>query len=161
MTPPPIHPHAADILAEQIRLGYRHNPVGTVTGLILLPTLLAIALRDELPPQQILIALGLVYAVALLRIILNIAFARRQPAVAEMPRWGSRAAWVMGVTGVAVGVSDLMFTPDNLPYQLLVVFTIAGGGAGALVFMSAHLPAYYCFSPRFHFAAGSMARVAR
>ncbi|MBC7366691.1 MAG: hypothetical protein H7343_07740 [Undibacterium sp.] len=89
-------------------------------------------LWTDFPARTHLLWLGAVIVVSLLRLALNVGFARRSRTDAELPRW--REAFTLGVllAGILWRAAGWFFldTPAALP-RCLVMFIIGGLNAGA------------------------------
>jgi signal transduction histidine kinase len=116
---------------ELTRLLFRSAGFGLYSNFVLSVVLVA-GLWTYFPLRTHLLWFGAVLLVSLLRLGLNLAFARRPPGAESLPHW--RLAFAAGVfaAGVLWGVAGWIYldTPDVLP-RCLVMFIIAGLNAGA------------------------------
>lgn len=131
--------------AELTRLLYRSAGFGLFSNFVLAAVLVA-GLWTYFPARTHLLWLGAVTGVSLLRLALNISFARKPRDDAELPRW--REAFMVGVflAGILWGAAGCFFldTPDVLP-RCLVIFIIAGLNAGAARSLAAVKSCYVAY----------------
>ncbi|MHB1941714.1 MAG: ATP-binding response regulator [Acidiferrobacteraceae bacterium] len=134
------------ILGEQVRVYYQGNTFALVIAFLIVPTLLAVGLRGALPDARLGSWLLAMYLVAAGRSVLNIAYRRHPVPVVEARRWARAAVAGTVVSGMAWGAGGvLLFVPGVVHDQLLLLLVLASVSAGAVVALSALLPAFYTY----------------
>ncbi|MHB1951348.1 MAG: ATP-binding protein, partial [Acidiferrobacteraceae bacterium] len=132
------------ILGEQVHAYYRTNVWALITALGIVPTLLVIGFSGALNSALLYGWLAGMYAVAAARVMLAAAYLRRRPPADEARKWANAAIVGTLISGSLWGAAGvLLFVPDVVRDQLLLLLVLACVGAGAVVALSAILPAFY------------------
>ncbi|MGN2391249.1 diguanylate cyclase domain-containing protein [Pelomicrobium sp. G1] len=130
------------VSVDRVGLLLRTTPLAALVSLCN-AALVVYVLWGSLPKIALLgwfAALALAFVV---RASLMIAFNRVRPGPSRIGRWERRIIAVMGIIGLCWGVlGSALFPFSNPVYQVLVVCTIAGMSAGALIPASPVYPAY-------------------
>lgn len=137
---------AREIQYEQIISVYREYPSGVIPSL-LGGTLLVIIMWQQLPHALLLLWLGMQYLITLVRGYYYFRFMRAIPAIDHIDRW--RTGFIAGsvaVGGVWGSLAFVMYTPDSLIYQWVVLTSIFAVCAGGVSVMGYYLPAFYAFA---------------
>jgi signal transduction histidine kinase len=136
-------PHRrAQIRSDQVRTVYLHSPTTTIGSLVAGLALVAV-MWDHVSHSVLagwLLALGLHQA---LRVYHYYGY-RASGADQQSERWGRlyiAAAVTAGLIWGSAGV--LMFVPDSLPHQAMLVLILFGIGAVSIASLSAFAPAFY------------------
>ncbi len=131
--------------AERIRFLYRHAPVGiSVNAAISLLTV--VMLWPTVPASALLGWCATVVAVAIVRGLHLCAYLRRQPADAEMPRWGRHFLIGSTATGTIWGVAGWFFPGfGTLQTAVLLCFALTGLAAGATAVFGSMLRLYLAY----------------
>ena len=138
--------HGDAIKAEQTKVVYRYLPVliaiNAVVGVATAYGLFGRVAFDSLLAWLV----GLLLA-QVARVALYVVYRRRAD---EQPgeRWRLWFTIGSGVTGALWGAAGVALLPSGeLEYQLFVLFVLVGMGAGAVLSLTAHMPAFYAFFP--------------
>lgn len=133
------------VTVDRVGLLLRTTPLATLVSL-LNAALVVYVLWGDLPQSALLAwfaALALAFA---LRSSLMVAFDRTRPSPAGIGRWERRIVVVMGIIGLCWGaLGSALFPVSNPLHQVLVICTIAGMSAGALVPACPVYPAYAAY----------------
>jgi signal transduction histidine kinase len=132
----------AQIRSDQVRTVYLHSPTTTIGSLIAGTALVAVMWDHVSHP----VLLGWLLVLCLhqaLRVYHYFSY-RAAGANQQSERWGRlyvAAAISAGVIWGSAGV--LMFVPDSLPHQAMLVLILFGIGAVSIASLSAFAPAFY------------------
>lgn len=147
---PAVTPDAAPgidrrVEAELTRLLYRSAGFGLFSNFIL-ATILVLAVGQYFPLALNLLWYGAIIGISLLRLALNIAFKRRNPALEDLRHW--RLAFLVGAAtaGITWGVAGWLYfdSPGNLA-KLLLMLILAGMNAGAARSLAPVLASYWAY----------------
>lgn len=135
---------AAAVLGEQVHAYYRTNTWALVTALVIVPTLLVAGFSGVLSAALLYSWLAGMYVVAAVRVAVNVAYLKRRPPVEKARTW-ARAAIIGTVSSGAIwgAAGVFLFVPGVVRDQLLLLLVLASVGAGAVVALSALMPAFY------------------
>jgi signal transduction histidine kinase/CheY-like chemotaxis protein len=134
------------IFLEQVSTLYRYMPPVLATNFIVSSAMLY-GLWGIVSQTRLAAWMGLMLLVLGARLATCI-FYRRSTGSGS----GQRAAIIFtlgtGLTGLLWGSAGVaLFPAQNLEYQLFIMFILMGMGAGAVLSLSAYLPAFYAFFP--------------
>jgi PAS domain S-box-containing protein len=142
---PPI-----DLTAEQVAVLYKNAPIGIIANVVNATILTALE-WSVVSHRTLQLWLLLMYAVSGFRLWLLFGYRRQQPASwrsAEWYRWS-----IVGSTMAAFGWGNTVWflhPPIPLPYELIIVFVLAGMTAGATSVLCIAIPAFSLY----HLAVG-------
>lgn len=135
--PPPL-----DLTTEQVAVLYRNTPLGVIATVV--NATILVTLEWAVVPQRTLLPwLFLMYAVSGFRALLLLGYRRQRPASwrsAEWYRWS-----IVGSTMAAFGWGNtvwFLYPPIPLPYEMIVMFVLAGMTAGATTVLCIAVPAF-------------------
>ena len=146
LTPAAQPDRAREILHEQVVSVYREYPSGVIPSL-LGGSLLVIIMWQQLPHTLLLLWLGMQYAVTLVRGYFYLRFMRAIPDIDHIDPW--RKGFIAGSAAVGSvwgGLAFLMYTPDSLIYQWVILTSLFAVCAGGVSVMGYYLPAFYAFA---------------
>ncbi len=146
LTPPAQADRNREILHEQIVSVYREYPSGVIPSL-LGGSLLVIIMWQQLPHSLLLLWLGMQYTVTLVRGYFYMRFMRAIPDVDHIDPW--RKGFIVGAAAVGAlwgSIAFLMYTPDSLIYQWVMLTSLFAVCAGGVSVMGYYLPAFYAFA---------------
>lgn len=124
---------------------YRDGPISLVANAGI-GSLTALGLWDSLPRWQSTLWLAIVFAVSAARLALWLAFRRTPTEAADPSTWGRRWALGSGAAGLTWGLgSFLLFVPEALHYQLLLVFVLSCMATSAIFALATSVPALVMF----------------
>jgi len=135
--------HSAQVRVEQVRLVYLHSPTSTIGSLVAGAALVAVLWNHI--SQYILI--GWMLALCLhqsLRVYHYRSYLRAGVEGQQSDRWGKlyvMAATTAGLIWGSAGV--LMYVPDSLAHQAMLVLILFGIATASLASISAFAPAFY------------------
>ncbi len=150
MTAPALHsepgvPRAQLVLAEQVATLYRNLPL-VLAGNVLMAPLLAAALPATVPLGTRIAWVAAVWLQTAVRAGLLAAYQRAAPRPADARRWSRYATWGSLAGGLAWGAAGIvLYVPDQLLYQLLLLFVLIGMGSSAVYALTPHLPTFHAF----------------
>ena len=139
-----------DLTAEQVAVLYKNVPIGIIATIVN-ATILVTLEWPVVSHGTLLLWLFAMYAVSGFRTWLLVGYHRQRPASwrsAEWYRWS-----IVGSTMAAFGWGNTVWffhPPIPLPYELIVVFVLAGMTAGATSVLCIAIPAFSFF----HLAIG-------
>ena len=107
----PLSDHAAEILAEQIKLLYQQNKVALLATL-LMATILVFVLWDYAAKNWLLGWLAVVYLLTFIRFLLVWSYFRRNPSVIESAIWGRLFTLGVFLSGVLWATAGSIFFID-------------------------------------------------
>ncbi|HEX2055398.1 MAG TPA: ATP-binding protein [Nitrospiraceae bacterium] len=139
------HPHSdappGDLTAEQVAVLYRNVPIGIIATVVNATILVALEWPVVFHPT-LLFWLFAMYAFSGFRALLLMGYRRQQPASWRSSQW---YRWsIAGSTMAAVGWGNTVWffhPPIPLPYEMIVVFVLAGMTAGATSVLCIAVPA--------------------
>ncbi|MEO5861073.1 MAG: ATP-binding protein, partial [Burkholderiales bacterium] len=110
-------------------------------------TLLVFIMWQQLPHTALLLWLGALYTLTLIRSYLYFRFMRVIPGIAEIEIWRKRFVAGAAAVGCAWGsTAFIMFTPDSLIFQWVMLTSLFAVCAGGVSVMGYYLPAFYAFA---------------
>ncbi|MBE2293972.1 MAG: PAS-domain containing protein [Phycisphaerales bacterium] len=131
------------IQAELIGTLFRPAPIAIIVH-ILFSTLLVTLLWGKASHSILLIWLALIYCLTLARCILIHAYQRRLPTLEVIPRWGTAAAILSWLFGLAWGTAPILFLDPARPASLIIITVIMVGlNAQALMAVASYPPAHF------------------
>lgn len=134
------------ILAEQVKTLY--ESIGSLVLInLVVSTALTAAFWDVVEHRWLLAWMAAMLLMLASRVLISVLFTRQFEAK-TLGRY--RALLVIGSAsaGIIWGVGGLiMFVPDNLAYQLLILLALMAMGSGSAFSLSIYLPAYFAFVP--------------
>ena len=131
-----------DLTAEQVAVLYKNAPIGIIATVVNATILIALE-WSVVSHRTLQLWLLLMYAVSGFRLWLLFGYRRQQPASwrsAEWYRWS-----IVGSTMAAFGWGNTVWflhPPIPLPYELIIVFVLAGMTAGATSVLCIAIPAF-------------------
>ena len=135
-----------DIHYEQIVSVYREYPSGVIPS-VLGSTLLVIMMWQQLPHPSLLMWLGTLYSLTLIRGYFYYRFTRAIPSVDEIDLWSKIFIVGSGAVGCVWGsIAFIMFTPDSLIFQWVILTSLFAVCAGGVSVLGYYLPAFYVFA---------------
>jgi len=133
------------IRAEQIRLVCKNSPA-MLAAEILIPLALMYAWWDVVDRAMMMAWVGLIYGIALLQSGIFIAYNARVTSTEKTLRLGKYLAVCSFAYGILWGAAGVYMSTPGMPEQFLIMlFILAGFGAGAVVSGAIYLPAFYMF----------------
>ncbi len=132
------------VRTESVRMLYKHLPPILLAN-ITIACVTVYVMWEVVTPARLLVWLAAMAVVSALRLALLGAYRRRQGGEDDR-RWGRY--FVLGSLGAGTlwGLAGMaLVLVDQLAYQLLLLFVVAGLGAGAISSLTAYLPAFYAF----------------
>lgn len=143
------------IRAEQCKLIYRYLPPLLAIN-TLVASALAFALWGIVAHERLVSWLGAMFALVALRAVLYVAY-RRRATVVPVRRWLRWFTFGSGASGAMWGIAGLvLFAPDSLANQLLILFVLVGMAAGGLSSLTAYMPAFHAYLPASMLPIGGM-----
>jgi diguanylate cyclase (GGDEF)-like protein/PAS domain S-box-containing protein len=142
----PSSNHAAEILAEQIKLLYLQSKTAILATLFL-SLVLVFVLWDYVPKNWLLGWSAALYLLTFIRFLLVWSYFRRNPSVVESVIWGRLFAlgvFFSGVLWAATGI--IFFVDDSAIHQLFLAYLLGGMVAGAMSTLSSYKGAFLIFS---------------
>jgi signal transduction histidine kinase/CheY-like chemotaxis protein len=142
-------------LAAQVDHLYRQLP--RVLGYTLLVMcLLAYMTSGGVPVVNVVVWMCAMLVVVLLRVVLYLRYRSAASDPLDGP-WAGRFVFFAGLSGFIWGLAGiLLFAPDHLELQALVLLVLAGMGAGSAAVLPMYLPAFYAYFPISMAPAGVM-----
>jgi signal transduction histidine kinase len=136
----------AAVQAEQIRILYSQSlAIFAVSPLA--ATIVAVVLWPTADRRLLIGWVTAMTAVILVRALLRRRYFRAQPSAQFTATWARRLVWGALVTGLVWGLGGaLLYDPQPLVPQLVLVFTIGGMVAGTSGTLALHLPAFLAFA---------------
>ena len=147
--------YEAQIRAEQIEVLYGHLslilPVNVVTS-----AGLVYVFWNVVEHSILLLWAGCMYALGGWRMFIIRRYHRANNRATER-HWSVLLVLGTGLSGLVWGASGvLLFVPDQLVYQLVILFVLMVLGAGTFTSLTAYLPAFYAFLPLSMLPIGSL-----
>ncbi|MDQ3260977.1 MAG: hypothetical protein M3Q00_09380, partial [Pseudomonadota bacterium] len=137
---------ARQVRYEQVVSVYREYPSGVLPS-VFGATLLVFIMWQQLPHTALLLWLGALYTLTLIRSYLYFRFMRVMPGIAEIEIWRKRFVAGAAAVGCAWGsTAFIMFTPDSLIFQWVMLTSLFAVCAGGVSVMGYYLPAFYAFA---------------
>lgn len=131
------------VRAESVRMLYEHLPPILLAN-ITIACVSVYVMWEVVMPARLLVWLMAMALVSALRLTLLGAYRRRDGQ--DDRRWGRYFVLGSVSAGMLWGLAGMALVPvHQLAYQLLVLFVMAGLGAGAISSLTAYLPAFYAF----------------
>ncbi len=125
-----------NIRLEQVRMIYAAVPL-SLAAVIINGALLGAVLWGTIPDRNILVWLGLTYAISVPRWFLYRRFQQQSEDVQQQSNWYHLALLSALVSGAVWGSTAVfLFPTHSLPHQLFLAFVIAGMSAGAVTTLS-------------------------
>ncbi len=144
----PARDPARQIFQEQVSTLYRLMPAVLMTNFIVGSAMLH-GLWGIVSQDRLSLWMGLMLLVLAVRLLTYMAYRRT---AGDGGGGGGHAAFIFtlgtGLTGLLWGSASVALFPEQgLEYQLFIMFILMGMGAGAVLSLSAYLPAFYAFFP--------------
>lgn len=145
----------ADVYRAQIEHLYHQLPRLLAFSLLVI-LLLAAMLREAVATSHIIGWLIAMIIVLVLRLILYIRFSNRSEN-RSVSHWANWYVFYAGISGLVWGSAGVvLFAPDQLELQSLILLVLAGMGAASASVLPMYLPAFYAFLPASMIPAGLM-----
>jgi len=142
----PLSDHAAEILAEQIKLLYQQSKTSFLATLFL-SMVLVFVLWDYVSKNWLLGWLAAVYLLTFIRFLLVWSYFRRNPSVVESATWGRLFALGVFFSGVIWAIAgSIFFVDESTILQLFLAYLLGGLLAGAMSTLSSYKGAFLTFS---------------
>jgi signal transduction histidine kinase/CheY-like chemotaxis protein len=133
------------IRAEQIRTVYKNTPLVLISN-IAIPLLLLWASWNAVARPMALTWVALMLGLVALRVGLFIAYRRAAPSPLRAPRWGFYLIVSAFASGCLWGAAGVALTSLDSPEQFsLIMLTLAGLGAAAVISYAAYLPVFHAY----------------
>lgn len=133
----------ARVRAEQVRVIYQQAPTALLISL-LVSAVLGFILWDVTDRGLLAVWFALLAFLALARIVIVVAFRRRNPDSGDMPAWERRFVASLVATGIVWGVGGWLIMPaQSLVHQAVVYFFLMGMAGGAVATYSSHATSTY------------------
>lgn len=138
--------HAAELLAEQIKLLYQQASKALIVSLIIAAALTFVFWN--LAAKIWLVSwLAAIYLLTFARFLLVKSYFRKKPAIAESPVWGRRFLIGTLLSGILWGIAgSILFVSGSAMHQLFLAYLLGGMVAGAMATLSSYRWAYLAFS---------------
>lgn len=145
-TPAAEPDRAREIRYEQVVSVYREYPSGVLPS-VFGGALLVIIMWQQLSHTPLLLWLGTLYAVTVIRGYFYFRFMRAIPGIGEIDGWRNKFVAGSAAVGCAWGsTAFIMFTPDSLIFQWLMLTSLFAVCAGGVSILGYYLPAFYAFA---------------
>ena len=132
--------------AELINLLYQQTRT-VLLGLIATATIVAIIFFNNVPNENILIWISIVYGLTFARYIFFRRFKSRERDPGEIVKWGWQFAFFAFLSGCTWGAASLVFfTPDNIQLFIVLTLIVIGLTITSMAALSAYLWAYYAYA---------------
>jgi signal transduction histidine kinase len=137
---------AARVFAERVRLFHRQLIATAGASFAMAVLLVAIVWVESGPLPSLLPWISVMTAIQFVRLLLFIAYQRRQPPIEEAPEWSRRAIVTTAFSGLCWGASVILFFDAHLPTNLITTTMAATGiAAGGAVTLSMLPRAYFAY----------------
>lgn len=130
---------------EQIRLLYR-STVSVVLANLFIGLVLVYALWDVTSRHTLLVWLEIIIGLSLLRSILFVLY-RFKFNVNNARQFSKIFITSNALSGLIWGLGAVAMFPEQVEYQLFILFVLCGMGAGSLPSLGVYLPAFYSYFP--------------
>lgn len=138
--------HAAELLAEQIKLLYQQAPKALIVSLIIAAAL-TFVFWNLVAKIWLVSWLAAVYLLTFARFLLVKSYFRKKPAITESPVWGRRFLIGTLLSGVLWGIAgSILFVSGSAMHQLFLAYLLGGMVAGAMATLSSYKWAFSAFS---------------
>lgn len=145
----------AAVFKAQINHLYQQFP-RVLAYSVLVMLLLALMLREAIPAIHMTTWLLAMVTVLLLRTALYFCYRFRRDNSPDS-RWAHWFVLFAGVSGLVWGMAGVvLFAPEHLELQALILLVLAGMGAGSAAVLPMYLPAFYAYFPISMIPAGVM-----
>ncbi|AEJ02113.1 diguanylate cyclase/phosphodiesterase with PAS/PAC sensor(s) [Nitrosomonas sp. Is79A3] len=138
--------HAAELLAEQIKLLYQQAPKALIVSLIIAAAL-TFVFWNLVAKVWLVGWLAAIYLLTFARFLLIKSYFRKNPAITESPVWGRRFLIGTLLSGVLWGIAgSILFVSGSAMHQLFLAYLLGGMVAGAMATLSSYKWAFPAFS---------------
>jgi len=138
--------HAAELLAEQIKLLYQQAPKALIVSLIIAAAL-TFVFWNLVAKIWLVSWLAAVYLLTFARFLLVKSYFRKKPAITESPVWGRRFLIGTLLSGILWGIAgSILFVSGSAMHQLFLAYLLGGMVAGAMATLSSYKWAFSAFS---------------
>ncbi len=138
--------HAAELLAEQIKLLYQQAPKALIVSLIIAAAL-TFVFWNLVAKIWLVSWLAAVYLLTFARFLLVKSYFRKKPAITESPVWGRRFLIGTLLSGVLWGIAgSILFVSGSAMHQLFLAYLLGGIIAGAMATLSSYRNAFLVFA---------------
>ncbi len=138
--------HAAELLAEQIKLLYQQAPKALIVTLIIAAALTFI-FWNLVAKAWLVSWLVSIYLLTFARFLLIKSYFHKKPAITESPVWGRRFLIGTLISGILWGIAgSLLFISGSAMHQLFLAYLLGGMVAGAMATLSSYKWAFSAFS---------------
>lgn len=134
------------VRSEQVRLLYQAIPTSITASLIVACIFVFIFWQSSIPHQHLIAWLIIVFIVSLIRVFLCLRY-RKKVIFNDTESLIYERNFIIGTTFSALtwGVIPVFLYPDDISYQVVIAFIVAGMSAGAVTALSYRLTAIYIF----------------
>jgi signal transduction histidine kinase len=123
---------------------------------MLVSILLAVMLLNAVPTSHTVGWIAGIFATVAIRFLLHRWYMAKK-ATRPVSHWARMYVGCSGIAGLVWGLAGvLLFAPDRLELQSLILLVLAGMGAGSASVLPVYLPAFYAFLPTMMAPAGVM-----
>ncbi len=138
--------HAAELLAEQIKLLYQQAPKALIVSLIIAAAL-TFVFWNLVATVWLVSWLAAIYLLTFARFLLIKSYFRKNPAITESPVWGRRFLIGTLLSGILWGgAGSILFISGSAMHQLFLAYLLGGMVAGAMATLSSYKWAFSAFS---------------
>jgi len=144
----PVEAHSLDcqVTAQAVDFLY-HNLPGVIISIALMPVVMVLIMWQQVDRRLLLAWCGVALAVTAARLLLNRAYARRVPDMADAARWGRYYTLTAFASGMAWGGAGMLFfVSDSTAHQVFLFTSIVGLCAGSIILNSYWVASYYAFA---------------
>jgi signal transduction histidine kinase/CheY-like chemotaxis protein len=132
------------VLVEQIKALYKFLPVILIINLVA-ASVTVYGLWSVISQAKLTAWFAAMLVVIVARLVLYLFYRRGDSENAER-RTATLFMIGSGASGLAWGVGGVvLFPPEQLEYQLFILFVLVGMGAGAVTSLTAYMPAFYAY----------------
>ncbi len=138
--------HAAELLAEQIKLLYQQAPKALIVSLIIAAAL-TFVFWNLVAKIWLVGWLAAICLLTFARFLLVKSYFRKKPTFLESPVWGRRFLIGTLLSGILWGIAgSILFVSGSAMHQLFLAYLLGGMVAGAMATLSSYKWAFSAFS---------------
>ncbi len=138
--------HAAELLAEQIKLLYQQAPIALIVSLIIAAAL-TFVFWNLVAKVWLVSWLAAIYLLTFARFLLVKSYFQKKPAITESPVWRRRFLIGTLLSGILWGLAgSILFVSGSAMHQLFLAYLLGGMVAGAMATLSSYKWAFLAFS---------------
>ena len=138
--------HLLRVQAELINLLYQQTRT-VLLGLTAAATAVAIIFYNNVPNEQVIIWITVVYCLTLVRYFFSRQFKIKERDYSDTIKWGWQFAFFAFLSGCTWGAASVVFfTPENMQLFVILTLIIIGLTITSMAALSAFLWAYYAYA---------------